>query len=139
MAVTKVDNQRLSFKKKIEKFNDLTKACYHQKGSCPVRDVLAPTVDKWSLFCLYYLAYLEVMRFNKLKKVIPGISSRMLSITLKRLEDGKLIKRKVYAEVPPRVEYSLTKFGSQYAERLLELNLWLFEENAKVNKRLVKN
>jgi len=107
MPVTKADNQRLAFK-----------------------DIMAPTSDKWSLFCLYNLAYSEVLRFNELKKYIPGISSRMLSLTLKKLEDTKMIKRKVYAQVPPKVEYRLTNFGDQYAQRLVELNLWVYE-NAK--------
>lgn len=127
MSVTNAVKHRKKLKKKIEIFYAATKDCLHEKGECPIKDVLAPTVDKWSLFCMYNLAYVDVMRFNVLKKRIPGISSRMLSVTLKKLEHAKLIDRKIYPEVPPRVEYSITKFGKEYAEKLLDLNLWLFK------------
>jgi len=105
----------------------VTQHCLHEKGECPIKDVLAPTVDKWSLFCIYNLGYRDVIRFNELKKKIPGISSRMLSVTLKKLENADIVKRKVFPEVPPRVEYKMTPFGKKYAEKLLDLNLWLFE------------
>ena len=127
MEVTFTEKQELKLKKKIEKFYSVSKDCLHEKGECPIRDVLAPTVDKWSLFCMYNLGYRETIRFNTLKKMIPGISSRMLSVTLKKLESANIIERKIYPEVPPRVEYKMTTFGKVYAEKLLDLNLWLFE------------
>ena len=127
MAVTFTEKQDQKLKKKIEKFYSVSQFCLQEKGECPIKDILAPTVDKWSLFCLYNLGYREVIRFNELKKMIPGISSRMLSVTLKKLESAKIIERKIYAEVPPRVEYKMTTFGKQYATRLIDLNLWLFE------------
>ena len=129
MAVTKADNQRLEFKKKLTKMHEISRL--ETKDLCPIKDIMAPTSDKWSLFCLYTIAYNEVLRFNQLKKYIPNISSRMLSITLKKLEDTGMIKRKVYAEVPPKVEYRLTKFGDEYAQRLIELNLWVYEKTKR--------
>jgi len=128
MMVTDTDNQGDSFKKKIEKFYAFSKVCSTNENLCPVQDVLAPTVDKWSLFVLYYLAYCQTLRFNKLKELIPNISGRMLSVTLKRLEKAEILTRTVYAEVPPRVEYNLTPFGMEYSEKLIDLNLWLIEE-----------
>lgn len=128
MPVTKTDNQSNSFKKKIEKFYAFSKICSSTGKLCPVQDVLAPTVDKWSLFVLYYLAYNSKLRFNEIKQLIPKISGRMLSVTLKRLEKAELLTRKVYAEVPPRVEYALTNFGMEYSEKLIDLNLWMIEE-----------
>lgn len=98
---------------------------------CPVKDIMAPTSDKWSLFCLYTIAYNEVLRFNELKGYVPGISSRMLSLTLKKLEETGMINRKVYAEIPPKVEYRLTKFGDEYAQKLVELNLWVYYKTRK--------
>lgn len=127
MGVTFTEKQELQLKKKIKKFYSVSKDCLHEKGECPIRDVLAPTVDKWSLFCMYNLGYKETIRFNALKSMIPGISSRMLSVTLKKLENANIIERKIYPEVPPRVEYKMTPFGKNYAEKLLDLNLWLFE------------
>lgn len=75
---------------------------------CPIRNVLARIGDKWSLLVLYTLEHEEVMRFNALRKSIPDISQKMLTVTLRTLEEDGFVKRKMYAEVPPRVEYSLT-------------------------------
>lgn len=132
MAVTKVENQRVALKKKIGKLNKLTYECHKNNLSrCPIKNVLAPTTDKWTLFCLYNLAYHEVLRFNELKKKVPGVSSRMLSVTLKKMEDNGLVERKLFAEVPPRVEYSLTDFAYEFSYKLIDLNLWLFKKYDK--------
>jgi len=55
----------------------------------------------------------------------------MLSVTLKKLEEAQLVERKIYAEVPPRVEYSLTKFGYQFSEKLVDLNIWIYSKSPK--------
>lgn len=75
---------------------------------CPIRNVLARICDKWSLLVIYTLKQSESMRFSVLRKQIPDISQKMLTSTLRTLESDGYINRKVYAEVPPRVEYSLT-------------------------------
>jgi DNA-binding HxlR family transcriptional regulator len=75
---------------------------------CPIRNILARISDKWSLLVLYTLNQEPIMRFNTLQKNIPDISQKMLTVTLKTLEEDGFVKRKVYAEVPPKVEYSLT-------------------------------
>lgn len=67
--------------------------------------------DKWSLLILCSLPTEGKMRYKELMKAIPDISQKMLSSTLKRLEEDHLIHRKAYAEIPPRVEYSLTEMG----------------------------
>ena len=76
---------------------------------CPIRNVLARISDKWSLLVIYTLNVHkeEPLRFNVLRKLIPDISQKMLTSTLKTLETDGYINRKVYAEVPPRVEYSI--------------------------------
>jgi len=127
MAVTSTDNQEVELKKKLKKIYELSLSS-HEAGDCPIRNIFEPTVDKWSLFCLFNLAYNKTLRFNKLKSYIPGISSRMLSVTLKKLEAAELVTRRVYPEVPPRVEYSLTDFGYAFSEKLVNLNVWLFEK-----------
>lgn len=131
--VTNDANSELAFKKKIEKFYQESKKC-RSVGLCPVEDVLAPTADKWSLFIMYYLAYREKMRFNELKNTIRGISARMLSVNLKRLEQAGILNRAVFAEVPPRVEYSLSEFGLAYAKKLIDLNLWLIEKHPALKR-----
>lgn len=78
---------------------------------CPIRNVLARISGKWSLLVLYALDHngLSPMRFNQLRRAIPDISQKVLTTTLRTLETDGLICRKVFAEVPPRVEYSLTE------------------------------
>lgn len=78
---------------------------------CPIRNVLARISGKWSLLVLYTLDRngLSPMRFNQLRRAIPDISQKVLTTTLRTLETDGLICRKVFAEVPPRVEYSLTE------------------------------
>ena len=78
---------------------------------CPIRNVLSRIGDKWSMLVLFTLERHGVLRFNGLKLYIPDISKKMLSTVLKVLEADGLVVRRVYAEVPPRVEYSLTERG----------------------------
>ena len=92
MKVTNTDNQELSLKKRIRKINKISQP-FRAKGFCPTKDFLAGSTDKWSLLCLYNLAYFEQMRFNELKNRVEGISARMLSLTLKKLEKNKIVKR----------------------------------------------
>lgn len=75
---------------------------------CPIRNVLARICDKWSMLVIFMLEkhQEEPVRFNALRKMIPDISQKMLTSTLRTLEEDGLINRQVYAEVPPRVEYS---------------------------------
>ena len=77
---------------------------------CPIRNVLAHICDKWSMLIIYTLSTHreDPVRFNTLHKLIPDISQKMLTSTLRTLEKDGYVNRKVYAEVPPRVEYSLT-------------------------------
>lgn len=82
-----------------------------QYPTCPIRNVISRMSDKWSLLILSTLSQNGVMRYKALQKAIPDISQKMLSGTLKRLAEDKLIRRKMYNEIPPRVEYSLTKTG----------------------------
>ena len=128
MTVTKVENQELSLKNKIETFFIRSMQNQKKKGFCITKDVMVVLMDKWSLFVIYNLAYFKLLRFGELKIKINGISSRMLSVTLKKLEKHNIITRKVFAEVPPRVEYDLTEFGKELAEKSIDLNDWLLDK-----------
>ena len=75
---------------------------------CPIRNILARFSDKWSLLILYTLSLYPTMRFNALRHNIPDISQKMLTNSLRTLEEDGFVTRTVYAEVPPRVEYSVT-------------------------------
>lgn len=124
MKVTKTDNQDLILKNKIELFFKNSMANRKNTGVCVVKDIMSVVTDKWSLFVIYNLGYYQTLRFNELKKNIKGVSSRMLSVTLKKLENHKVVTRKVFAEVPPRVEYTLTPFGKELANKAVDLNAW---------------
>lgn len=82
-----------------------------QYPKCPIRNILARISDKWSLLILCSLQVNEKMRYKELSNEIPDISQKMLSSTLKRLEEDHFLIREAYAEIPPRVEYSLTEMG----------------------------
>lgn len=76
---------------------------------CPIRNILARVSDKWSLLVLYTLNGNNTMRYNALRHEILDISQKMLTNTLRTLEEDGFVTRTIYAEVPPRVEYSLTE------------------------------
>lgn len=81
--------------------------------SCPIRNVIARFSGKWSILVLCVLSENEVTRFNEVGKAIPDISPKVLTDTLKNLESAGLVSRKLYAEIPPKVEYSLTELGKR--------------------------
>ena len=102
--------------------------------TCPMRNVLSRFSDKWSLLILLNLRGKEIMRYKELMLAVPDISQKMLSSTLKRLEEDHLISRMAYAEIPPRVEYSLTDTGKSLMpaiEMMLDWSLTHFEEVTK--------
>lgn len=98
-----------------------------ERGSmqfCPVKDILGHFADKWSIFTILALGKREKLRFNELKEMVEGISQRMLTVTLRSLEENGLVERKMYQEIPPRVEYWLTPLGRSLLEKILELASW---------------
>ena len=85
--------------------------------TCPVRNILARVGDKWSLLVLHTLSDSgEAMRFNTLQKALPDISQKVLTTTLRNLEEDGFLVRTVYAEVPPRVDYCLTERAQSFIE-----------------------
>ena len=91
---------------------------------CPVLNVIARFGNKWALLVILILSENKVLRFSELKKMIPDVSSRMLSSTLRTLEADGLVSRKVYPEVPPKVEYSLTETGLSLVPFIVQLTEW---------------
>jgi DNA-binding HxlR family transcriptional regulator len=78
---------------------------------------------KWKTVVLWYLRK-DKKRFGELKKLIPNITEKMLSLQLKDLENDGIVGRKMYAEIPPRVEYFLTDFGKSLIPMLEEIARW---------------
>lgn len=103
---------------------------------CPIRNVLSRICDKWSLLVIYTLNAhnAEPIRFNALRKLIPDISQKMLTSTLKTLEADGYVNRKVYAEVPPRVEYSLTTRSETLIPIMNSLIEWAGDNMAMILK-----
>lgn len=100
---------------------------------CPVRNVIARFGNKWALLVILVMSEQGVVRFNELGKLIPDVSSRVLSGTLKTLAADGLIERKVYPVVPPKVEYRLTATGQSLVPLIAQLTEW-----AKTNMQSIK-
>jgi DNA-binding HxlR family transcriptional regulator len=105
----------------------LAGASYDELGQCPIRQVLDRIGDKWSILLLLTLAQAPA-RFNALGRIVPDISRRMLSETLKSLERDGLIWRKVTPTTPPAVEYGLTDRGRSLIVALRPLVDWAAAE-----------
>ena len=94
--------------------------------ACPIRQVVSRFGDKWSMLVLFMLNKSDtgILRFNEIRHLMTDCSQKMLSQTLKNLEQSHLVNRKVYPEVPPRVEYSLTETGKSLMPALTALIAW---------------
>ncbi|NPV61561.1 MAG: helix-turn-helix transcriptional regulator [Methanotrichaceae archaeon] len=96
---------------------------------CPLKGIIDVISKKWALLIINAIGNYERPRFKKLMEVLPGISPKTLSDTLKELESEGLIKRESFAEIPPRVEYSLTKDGMDLREAIIPLLRWTANRN----------
>lgn len=93
------------------------------RADCPTRRILDRIGDRWTVLIVVSLADGEA-RFSELRRRIEGVSQKMLTQTLRALERDGLVRRTVYAEVPVRVEYALTKAGRTLLEPLIALQVW---------------
>jgi DNA-binding HxlR family transcriptional regulator len=91
--------------------------------SYPSRRLLELIGDKWTPIVLYILGH-GMKRYGQMQRHLPDISKKMLTQTLRTLEEGGLLRRTVYAEVPPKVEYDLTPLGRIYLEPVTALCRW---------------
>ena len=98
---------------------------------CPVRQLINIVGDKWTLPVLYVLKQ-GTKRYSELQREIPGISKKMLTQTLRRLESDKILRRTVYPVVPPKTEYNLTVFGTKLIEPLEALADWAWSHQAEL-------
>jgi DNA-binding HxlR family transcriptional regulator len=96
-----------------------------------IRDILDRTGDKWSILVIVSLQN-GAVRYSDLQKVIPGISQRMLTLTLKELQRDGLVARTAYAEVPPRVEYTLTSLGAGLIDTMMSLVNWAADHHTEI-------
>lgn len=108
---------------------------YTKLEECPIRNVLSHFFGKWSLLIICILSENETTRFNSIKKSLPDISSKVLSDTLKNLEKDGLVIRTVYAQVPPKVEYSLSPLGQSLLPVVGPLIKWALENFNRFTKK----
>lgn len=108
---------------------------------CPIRNVLSRICDKWSMLIMFMLHSKgkSPMRFSELKKSIPDISQKVLTSTLRTLETDGFVSRTVYAEVPPRVEYSLTQRAESVIPLVNALIAWAADNMAAIKKDRERN
>jgi DNA-binding HxlR family transcriptional regulator len=92
-------------------------------ATCAARQVLDLIADKWAVLVIYALSD-GTKRYNTLHRLIGGITNKMLTQTLRRLEEQGIVHREVYPEIPPRVEYSLTPLGMSLSGLVSQLIDW---------------
>lgn len=110
----------------------------HQGDDCrAVASVLARVGDKWTVFVIMMLGE-GPKRFNELKRMIGGISQRMLTLTLRGLERDGLITRTVFPTIPPRVDYELTDLGRGLSKPVQALGQWVFEHRLEIERARMK-
>src|SRR6516225_6678019 len=103
----------------------------HHEDCLGVASVLARVGDKWSVFVIMAL-HGGPRRFNELKRVIDGISQRMLTLTLRGLERDGLVTRTVFPTIPPRVDYELTDLGRGLSRPVQALGEWAMEHRSEI-------
>jgi DNA-binding HxlR family transcriptional regulator len=106
-------------------------------GNCPVRDVMNQIAGKWSTLLMQALAE-RPYRFGELRRLVPDISQRMLTQTLRDLQRDGYIDRQVFPTKPPSVEYSMTDLGRSLFEPLSKVLIWASDNHAAVRAARVK-
>lgn len=109
----------------------MSQLCLHEHDPDVFRSVLARVGDKWSLLVIGILGE-RPHRFTELLRIVPGISRRMLTVTLRGLERDGLVQRTVFAEVPPRVEYAVTELGLSLGATVRQLAIWVSDNQSQI-------
>ena len=100
---------------------------------CPIRNILSRISDRWSMLILYTLDGKDTpMRYSDILAAIPDISQKMLTVALRNLEADGLVSRQAYAEIPPRVEYSITERGKSLMPHINSLIEWALANLADI-------
>lgn len=123
MKVTNGATARKADKEEInDHFSDLKTT-----NDCPITDVLARISDKWTMHTIIVLGKADKLRFTELKNQIHGISQRMLTVTLRTMEQDGFVTRTIFPQIPPKVEYELTPLGRSLVVELISLSKWANE------------
>jgi DNA-binding HxlR family transcriptional regulator len=111
---TNTDKEKLQSKKNM----------VFDENSCPVTATMQVLGGKWKLILINAIYHTSPARFGELKRSVKGITQSMLTSQLRQLEDDGVISRKIYAEIPPRVEYTLTEFGLSLSPIVQSMAEW---------------
>ncbi|AQG78040.1 winged helix-turn-helix transcriptional regulator [Spirosoma montaniterrae] len=120
---TNIDNQE----------DKIGKNFVFDENSCPVTATMKVLGGKWKPILINAIYLTAPARFGELKRSVKGITQSMLTQQLRELEDDGLISRKIYAEIPPRVEYTLTEFGLTLSPIMQAMAKW--GEEYRINKQ----
>ena len=123
---TNIDNQLIEIKKTF----------VFDENTCPVTATMKVLGGKWKPILINAIYFTAPSRFGELKRSVIGITQSMLTQQLRELEDDGIISRKIYAEIPPKVEYTLTEFGLTLSPVILTMAKW--GEEFKLNKQKVR-
>ena len=109
----------------------------HSHKECPVMLTLSLIANKWSVRLLFFLlnADKNTMRFSELMRAMGGITQRELTKHLREFEKSGIVERTVYPQIPPRVEYTLTRLGHSLLKPIEELSRWAEKNGAAVQKK----
>lgn len=135
-TVTNAEAERVSEKERFKKKFEQAKST--RDMFCPVRDIMARVSDKWTILTILTLGGFGTLRFSEIKNKITDVSQRMLTLTLRNLEEDGLVTRKVYAQVPPRVEYQLTDLGNGLLNQISLFAEWANAHSALIIKNRKK-
>jgi DNA-binding HxlR family transcriptional regulator len=123
---TNIDNQSIETKKTF----------IFDENNCPVTATMKVLGGKWKPILINAIYFTSPARFGELKRSVIGITQSMLTQQLRELEDDGIISRKIYAEIPPKVEYTLTEFGLTLSPVIQTMAKW--GEDYKLNKQKAK-
>ena len=107
-------------------------ACFSQQVEDISQELIGYIADKWTLVVLEELHDHNVLRFNELRKAIPGISQKMLTQTLRQMERNGLVSRKVHPVIPPKVEYQRTDLGRSLGPVICGMWTWVEQNSEKL-------
>lgn len=111
------------------------KRCGEHEYYCSIELTIQLIGGKWKPIILWHLAQDGILRFGELRRIIPNITQKMLTQQLRELEADGLVHREVYPQVPPKVEYSLTKPGKDMMPLLIQMRDWGAEYAARFGKQ----
>lgn len=109
---------------------------YARRYGCAVEATADIIGGKWKAVILYYL-FDGTKRFNELRRLLPEVTQRMLTLQLRELEQDGIVHREIYKEIPPKVEYSLTEFGKSLGPIIVQMLDWgeMYMEQIEAQKR----